>query len=489
MELFITCGDSFIITLQFVFDQVGNTFTQSEVLLQNQKTIVYHLPISMKDKSFDVTSSFPGKQSQPEENKMEPKRKRVRRIVEEEEESQEETPSPIDVDNIPDSLEQTESDQEDDFIAPEDSEYFSSSSSSSEDTQFEDDDDNDHECKHDIIDQEPKNHSEVDKILDEKHPFDFLRWIDLPQRNKKGCAEQYLDKHGKPFNLSRKRDEKKLCYIVTPTGEVISSKESQCIITEYYEDNSIASHAPGFPCGFEISESSPIYARVRYRWLMTDKEFKKAYPSAPSLNLVTNWQSHLLSTWEPNTDPFGFDYAKTRLSNLTTSTASKWMPKYANVIALYHRIESNKKDIFEHSLHNYLLFYHVRQDWLWRTVMGQYIYKNYFDRLVEFGGKRRDQMMEDLLHTTIFGKDELGERGNCDACGKTERIQWLVTLSKQIQYSVGCNCLDRMKYVYKIGKAIHQFRDSSTFDMARGTQLFQDLVYAKHKFLGIENKR
>ncbi len=85
------------------------------------------------------------------------------------------------------------------------------------------------------------------------------------------------------------------------------------------------------------------------------------------------------------------------------------------------------------------------------------------------------------------------KRGACNACNKKDIIQYRIILYSKFldlykEYTVGCNCRNRMEFFWNIGQEIHKFRDGP-FECDSGNVLIEELRRMQHAFMKTENLR
>jgi len=316
------------------------------------------------------------------------------------------------------------------------------------------DDDDDEEHKHDTVEEK------------EADPRDKLAWTH--ERILAGDFWMY-DCQG---NLLLPTDKKSVTFVVSKSGTVLARDHPGFVEVCYVDPKNadVNLYAPGHMEELKMVNELP---QIRFSWLKEDTVYRKQNPQPFSTfsKLIAS-KTH----WMP------LDAVSASLMHLPRSVKEKRMQNYKYVLNQFetdnhfgllsytHELNGTKYQRAEIAdVYDFLEFYHIPDEYIWRSALGTYIYNNFIVYALDFGGKPRKEMVSQLLCSTSFSGKEAegsytGERGVCEACGKTHVMTHHVRLDDGHEWNVGCVCVKRMEYLYDIGKVMRHFRDVKEFD-------------------------
>lgn len=303
---------------------------------------------------------------------------------------------------------------------------------------------------------------------DETHwpAFDHVAYVD--ERFERSNKLIFLDKFATTVVAWSSSAE----FVITPDGEVCAKHGNRFGMYAYLGEDENTHYAPGRPRDFVSSHGK---LAVLVEWLQITSKLKDAIPDSVEEIVLQDHSSLPLTAFCAD------------LSHITDATRKDWMSNYlGSMVGLDYVckrptlgmwfVENGLKahDVSSGAnLHDFLEFYHVRPQWIWRTCLGDYIWFQFVCCAVDFGAKPNLKLVEMMLQTIQFEDCEIPEKTDCDACGKRHVVKNRITLSEQT-LDVGCVCLLRIDYLFRIGKRMRAFR-CVAFDVENALSLCSDL--------------
>ncbi len=329
----------------------------------------------------------------------------------------------------------------------------------------------DSECVLATTDEEDNDNPRTEQESEQKHDFaetmsnypdirDKLTWLHTRELE---CDLWIYDCTGHRLDPQSKA-QKIITFVVVKTGCVMARDHPGLVEVAYLDpkNSSVNSYAPGHLEEIKISGNN---AQLRFSWLKNDISYRKRNPRpfALAANII-----------DPKTCWMPLNTVGDALAHTPRLLKEKRMQKYKYVLNQFerdnpcrllsytHELTGNKyKNTQIADVYDFLEFYHVPDNHIWRSALGAYIYENYIAFVLDFGGQPRRAMVSDLVSATTFSSEECKEaRGSCNACGKKHVMMYRVEyqVEDMITMDVGCVCIKRMEYIQNIGALMQDFR-------------------------------
>jgi len=129
-------------------------------------------------------------------------------------------------------------------------------------------------------------------------------------------------------------------------------------------------------------------------------------------------------------------------------------------------------------LYDYLEFYHVRQNWIFRTALGHYIYKTFIKPvLVGLYKSVPNQIFATAIQNGTATYDKCYQSCVCDLCGDYVHQIWRVIGSHKELFRIGVACCYPLfAFLENIGCAIYEFRTKANFELSIALNLLPCLL-------------
>ena len=297
--------------------------------------------------------------------------------------------------------------------------------------------------------------------------LDHVRFVEHIEPNVKRDKLLFLDMHGQEITTSLERTE----FIVTPDGEVCSINSGHFAMFSCWERGNVV-YAPGKPCQMKMVRGEMF---LTIEWLKPSRQLASPHASALEEIVLREHFALPVTAFCAN------------LAHLSDSTQVENMGDYYSSLRALNAIVPRPKlgvwaqetggkrdETSGADLMDLLELRYIKPQWIWRSCLGEYIWKTYVQPAVEFGLKPNLPLVETLLNIPGFDECEIDEKTDCDACGKRDVVKNRVCFGNE-SYNVGCVCLSRMRYLYRIGTHMRSVRAHVPFNIKQGQNLCVEL--------------
>ena len=333
-------------------------------------------------------------------------------------------------------------------------------------TSFAKDDEDEDDHKHideDKVDEDEDNDSETlpfERYFKkyDSHFSDHLAW----QNVRSTCDSQYYvlyDTNGIELiakELTKKCWSEKVAFIALPQiGTVVSPHHPSFVVVMYEKTNGEIGYAPGHAEEFRYQAKTDTI-EVRLCWLKTDAEFL----DDPDLDEPDASLENPVHHWMP------ISCIKGQLSHIGRKVKELSMPEYILVLNRWERdnipynLHScsrllNNDRLPQADIFDYLQFYYIPDQFIWRTCLGAHILIKYVNPISTFGIKPR----HDLILKMMLSQEDIAKVGTrdtertCDACAKHDIVLYAYT-----DLFFGCVCAARLQFIRELAMTIRAFR-------------------------------
>lgn len=283
----------------------------------------------------------------------------------------------------------------------------------------------------------------------------------------------FLDIHGSQV---KEDDVDSIEFLVTPNGEVCCIHGERFGMFAYLEGAN-TKYAPGKPRQLVMADGE----------LSIDIEWFKPANDLPSRSQLPSSLEELFLTKHFSLPASAFC---ANLAHLTDATCLKWMSDYYMPLRCFRQVfprvrlgmwalETDLKFARQETqadMLDLLELYYIKSAWIWRCTLGEYIWSHFIQSVVDFGGKPKLGLVEQLLNARLCegGECPMWNRDKCEVCGKVDVLKHFIKIDDFLM-GVGFVCLSRMRYIFNIGDRIRNFRKKLTFDVLDAQTLVSDL--------------
>jgi hypothetical protein len=263
---------------------------------------------------------------------------------------------------------------------------------------------------------------------------------------------QMYDKDGNTFDSLLPHTA--TAVIALPNGTVISPHHKAEFLFFYTDEDDIEKIAPG-----AIIEFSPECDAL-VRWAQRDHQSEDENSHLPIHTILTATRTVSLKTREKLAlQYFAHLNASDKPSMLRTS-------------------RSLRHDEFA-DLYDYLEFFHIRRQFIFRTALGEYIFKQFIEPFKNFG-LETDKHCYNLISKTWNGGcvgPVSPSFSTCQACNLLRTVTWDFA-----GFQVGSECKERLQYFSVLNSLLRGFLSAEYFDMEAATMLMRTLRSEAGKF-------
>ena len=288
-------------------------------------------------------------------------------------------------------------------------------------------------------------------------------------------------------------------YVVLKKDGVVLAMDSAkdlCISACATESRDGIEFAPGRACEIRDSKTDEGDFEVAFEFLPPYDKFCHpcGYEDQAELNEDAMFQSH-------DTYWLSITSALVMTGHLPNKVKSLLSPEYVTPIHEWERrfppewlqrsrfdqISSIRKIVgnarAEPNVLDGLEFYHVRDNWVWRTSMGTHIMEDFIMPWINFGMKDTEscfQLLQDVAcrNSSLFVVEPLPQmvEDTCKACNMKRKLTFFYTLPNDAtEFKIGPDCAEKLSYFYNIIQLMVQFRRQD-WQTSNIKKLMNDLV-------------
>ncbi len=326
----------------------------------------------------------------------------------------------------------------------------------------------DSENKHDNASID-NNDQAIELINDSNDPRDKFVWKDSKARVEPKKTTLYNLSGEELPSLIYSKESDNIAFVVV-NGIVLSQNDPNLIVC-YCEDNDgNFVIAPGCVDQFKLDQDS-----IQYKWLPPNKEH--------------NPNDDFNSIFNNDEDNEGCELSSLPICSILSSLTL--LPRYVKEQLMPNYSRSMRIcDAYNHTtlrtsfkIHDYLEFYHIQASWIWRTILGEHITKNFLEPFEQFGTAKNNclKIISHVMNAHKWNaKNILKKKGICNACNLPRTLGTLI----DNMYFVGIDCKERLHYFYNIAKIIRNFRIHFDRD-----NLLTKMIQAQHVYQSYVSQR
>jgi hypothetical protein len=294
----------------------------------------------------------------------------------------------------------------------------------------------------------------IDQVEDERDK------ISLQLDDRKERSIIYYDKNG---NLLTSFKLDVVAVIALENGTIISPYHKAEIICFYTDSDNVQKFAPGSIS--KIHDKNDVWLN----WGKRDAKVKEKDSRLPISTILSSTRTVPRKVREK----LMIEY----FAHLNKKFASPFL------MAL-HSAPNLARDEFA-DLYDYLEMFHIQTKFIFRTALGEYIFKQFIQPFQNFG-KRGEKFCFDLINKTwtCFDSAPLSTKnGTCQACALPRELTWRIA-----GLDLGADCKSRIDYFRNVRKLLVQFLGQGSFQPSSGRTLILNLQNESGDFQKVLSK-
>lgn len=273
----------------------------------------------------------------------------------------------------------------------------------------------------------------------------------------------------------------KVSFLVLPNGTILSPHSPEPVFAFFEDDDGELKMAPGVITRLFYSQrnAKDKYSgiMVEFKWLVVDSDFDVSFFSLhEDAQFLPELSSLSIECIACNVNMLPFKLYPHLAYNYWCSL-SRWN------LERHRRLRSIRKNVWPGAkcdVYDALEFYHARDEWIFRTAIGEFIVANYIAPFKQFGqcsDEHNYKLVCDVMKISspmLVMHEHEPEDGVCEACKLTRTLRFDLVCEDR-SYNIGNDCAEKLKYFHRVMACIRVVRTRPSFNFQRVLDLLNSL--------------